>query len=188
MTSRPSGQHLAFDRFAVTDPASPKYDGPPDHRPIAYSAAGLEKDLGPDLTAVADLESTGQTRAARLAYAAAARRWPDEPTAWLGLGNTEYRSGNLEQARRSYRQAIRADPRYPAAYNNLAEVQADLGCFDAALATLDTALQLVGEAAQRLRPALLATRGEIQARRPEDHKADAPNCSGPAAPNHRGGP
>jgi tetratricopeptide (TPR) repeat protein len=132
------------------------------------------------LKAVADLESTGQTRAAGLAYAAATRRWPENATAWLGLGNTEYKSGRLAQAERSYRRAIRAAPGYPAAYNNLAEVQAARGCFDAALATLGSALALSGDAVQRLQGALLQTRQEILTRRPAPYPGDPPSCLAPA--------
>jgi tetratricopeptide (TPR) repeat protein len=128
------------------------------------------------LGAVADLESTGQTEAAGLAYAEATRRWPNNATAWLGLGNTEFASGNLEQAEHSYRRAIRAAPGYPAGYNNLAEVQARRGCFDAALETIESALALPGEPAQRLRGLLEQTRREIIERRPTDQTGDPASC------------
>jgi tetratricopeptide (TPR) repeat protein len=128
------------------------------------------------LRAVADLESTGQTAAARLAYAEATRRWPDNATAWLGLGNTEFKSGRLEQAEHSYRQSIRAAPGYPAAYNNLSEVQARRGCLDAALMTIGSALALPGEPAQRLRGLLVETRREIIEKRPPDHIGDPTSC------------
>ena len=138
----------------------------------------LPDGVNPDdyLKAVADLESIGQTRAAGLAYAAATRRWPENATAWLGLGNTEFKSGSLAQAERSYRRAIRAAPGYPAAYNNLAEVQAGRGCFDAALATLDSALVLSGDAARRLRGVLRRTRQEIFQIRPPAYTGDPPSC------------
>lgn len=129
------------------------------------------------LQAVADLESTGRFGVAALAYGAATRRWPENPTAWFGLGNTQYRLGDPIQARRSYQAAIRADPGYPAAYNNLAEIEAERGCFDAALGSLEAALALPGDAAQRLHGALTATRREILARRPTDYRGDAPTCS-----------
>ena len=128
------------------------------------------------LKAVADLESIGQIEAARLAYAAATRRWPSDATAWLGQGNTAFKSGDLEQAERSYRQAIRAAPGYPAAYNNLAEVQARRGCFDAALATIESALALRGDAAQRLRSLLIQTRQEIVDKRPLNYAGDPASC------------
>jgi tetratricopeptide (TPR) repeat protein len=139
------------------------------------------------LRVVAELESIGRTEAAGLAYAAATRRWPDNAIAWIGLGNTEFRRGDLQKAGRSYREAIRAEPGYPAGYNNLAEVAAELGCFDAALATLDIALQLPGAAAQRLRGSLLATRREVLTRRPKGYRGDGPTCSRTTEPHAGGG-
>ena len=129
------------------------------------------------LKAAADLESVGQTQAAELAYAAAVSRWPDNATAWLGLGNTRYRSGNLKDAERSYRRAVQADPGYLAAWNNLAEVLAQRGCFHAAIATLDGALARPrSDADTTLRRLLLQTRTEILARRPAGKPVDAASC------------
>lgn len=134
-------------------------------------------DPQPYLEAVAGLESTGRLRAAEMAYAAATKRWPDDPTAWLGLGNAAYREGRLEGAGTSYLEAIRADPGYAAAYNNLAEVVAALGCFDAALSTLARGLTLPGATARRLGDTLDETRREILSRRPQGYRGDAPACS-----------
>ena len=135
------------------------------------------------LKAVADMESTGQIGAAGLAYAEATRRWPNNATAWLGLGNTEFESGNLEQAEHSYRQSIQAAPGYPAGYNNLAEVQARRGCFDTALETIESALALPGDPAQRLRDLLVQTRRELLEKRPADQTGDPASCLD-AAPAH----
>jgi tetratricopeptide (TPR) repeat protein len=131
------------------------------------------------LKAAADLESVGQIQAAELAYGTAVTRWPHNATAWLGLGNTHYQAGRLPAAEESYRQAIRVDPGYLAAWNNLAEVLAKRGCFNTAITVLDTALARAASSAA-LRTSLLQTRGEILSRRPADHTADAPR-GGPAA-------
>jgi tetratricopeptide (TPR) repeat protein len=130
------------------------------------------------LKAAADLESVGQTRAAARAYGAAVKRWPDNAIAWLGLGNTYYQAGRLPDAESSYREAVRVDPGDLAAWNNLAEVLAERGCFDTAISTLDTALARPGST-DPLRGQLLQTRSEILSRRPVDHAADAATC-GPA--------
>ena len=127
------------------------------------------------LRTAADLEAVGQTEAAELAYGAAVTRWPNDATAWLGLGNTQYQSGRLPAAEDSYRQAVRADPGYLAAWNNLAEVLAERGCFNAAITTLDNALAHSGST-DALRELLRQTRSEILFRRPSDHSADAPAC------------
>lgn len=127
------------------------------------------------LKAAADLESVGQTQAAALAYGAAVARWPNDATAWLGLGNTHYQAGRLTAAEDSYRRAIRADPGYLAAWNNLAEVLAERSCFNTAIATLDNALARPGST-EALRELLRQTRSEILTRRPAGHPADAPAC------------
>jgi tetratricopeptide (TPR) repeat protein len=127
------------------------------------------------LRAAADLESVGQTQAAALAYGAAVTRWPNDATAWLGLGNTHYQAGRLPAAEDSYRRAVGADPGYLAAWNNLAEVLAGRGCFHTAIATLDEALARSGASAA-LRDLLRQTRGEILSRRPAGHTSDAPAC------------
>lgn len=129
----------------------------------------------PYLKAAADLEAIGQSRAAALAYGAAAARWPSQPTAWLGLGNIHYQAGNVLAAEHNYRQAVRVDPGFLPGWNNLAEVLAERGCFDTAITTLDGALARQ-DATDALRTLLLQTRREILARRPAAHAADAPAC------------
>jgi tetratricopeptide (TPR) repeat protein len=129
------------------------------------------------LKAAADLESVAQTQAAAKAYQAAVIRWPDNATAWLGLGNTRYQAGNLKEAERSYRHAVRADPGFLAAWNNLAEVLAQRGCFRAAITALDRALARPGAAADAtMRGLLLQTRTEILTREPAGHSANAAGC------------
>jgi tetratricopeptide (TPR) repeat protein len=143
----------------------------PGEFPAGPSAAG-------HLKAAADLETVGQTRAAALAYGAAASRWPNEAIAWLGLGNTRYRTGNLPGAEEAFRRAVGVDPGYLAAWNNLAEVLAERGCFVSAISTLDGALQRA-EHADPLRDQLLQTRREILERRPANHAADSAACAPP---------
>ena len=130
------------------------------------------------LQAAADLESVGQTQAAALAYGAATNRWPNQATAWLGLGNTRYQAGNLPGAEDGYRQAVRVDPGFLPAWNNLAEVLAEQGCFDTAITTLDSALARCGDS-DPLRTLLLQTRREILTRRPAVHGVDDPACGRP---------
>jgi tetratricopeptide (TPR) repeat protein len=127
------------------------------------------------LSAAADLESVGQTHAAALAYGAAVSRWPNDATAWLGLGNTHYQAGRLPAAEDSYRHAVCVDPGYLAAWNNLAEVLAERGCFHAAITILDDALARPGST-DALRELLRQTRSEILSRRPADNPADTPAC------------
>lgn len=66
-------------------------------------------------------------RAAYQAYEAALRRWPDNLPLAIGLGNTAYRSGDLEGARRAFETASRRHPEDGAVLNNLAYVLARQG-------------------------------------------------------------
>ena len=117
-------------------------------------------DPGAYIRAAADLESVGQIRAAYQTYAAATAHWPDNATAWFGLGNTRYHLGELEVAEHAYRQALRADPGYLAAHNNLAMLLAERGCYPAALDALEHALE-VSQPGDALHGTLLETRQEV---------------------------
>jgi len=100
----------------------------------------VDAEPGRYLQAVAALESVGDVGEAAVAYRAATSTWPDNGLAWLGLGNALYGAGDLDGARRAYQHGleIRADD--IVTLNNLAQVQAELGCRDDALRTIDAAL------------------------------------------------
>lgn len=129
------------------------------------------------IKAAAGLESAGQLRAAHRSYAAAAQRWPDNATAWLGLGNTRYALGSPIEAERAFRQALHADPAYLAASNNLAMLLAERGCHPAALDILDQAFELT-RPDDSLRGKLLETRREVLQRQREPGGQRAPACKG----------
>jgi tetratricopeptide (TPR) repeat protein len=109
---------------------------------------------------VAAIESVGDTISAAAGYEAATSRWPEKPLAWLGLGNTFYARGNLDAARQAYNRLLKIDSNHVVALNNLAQVQADQGCFEDAAESLDAALA-VAESNQTVFAALLETRAEI---------------------------
>jgi len=89
---------------------------------------------------VAALEAVGDFESAAAGYYAATERWPEEPMAWLGLGNASYAQGDPGAAERAYKRLLTIDSGHAAALNNLAQVQADRGCYEEAVATLDIAL------------------------------------------------
>ena len=89
---------------------------------------------------VAAIESSGDVRSAMAGYVAATERWPQHSLAWLGLGNAHYAQGNLHSAEDAYQRLLIIDSDHPVALNNLAQVQADKGCFEKAADTLDAAL------------------------------------------------
>jgi tetratricopeptide (TPR) repeat protein len=95
--------------------------------------------------AASGLEAAGERAAAAAAYDAAIGRWPQEPHAWLGRGNTSYSLGDLEAAVDSYLRAIMLAPQDAAARNNLAQALADAGCQGEARRQLERAAALAGE-------------------------------------------
>jgi tetratricopeptide (TPR) repeat protein len=92
------------------------------------------------IDSLATFEELGQLDIAMTGYAAAVERWPESEIAWMGLGNTRYATGDGAAAAQAYRSAIRANPGYLPARNNLASVLAVNGCYDAALAELQNAV------------------------------------------------
>lgn len=87
------------------------------------------------------LEESDHSDMARRAYEAATRRWPDQPAAWLGLGNAYYQLGDLSGAAKAYRMMLKRFPDAAPAHNNLAEVLAASGCREQALEHAEQAVQ-----------------------------------------------
>lgn len=83
----------------------------------------------------AAFEQLGQLPQAATAYGAATQRWPEVPLAWQLLGNIRYKAGDRSGARGAYRRAAELKPD-AASYNNLAQVELELGCREAATAAL----------------------------------------------------
>lgn len=111
------------------------------------------------LDAVVRLESAGQPRAARAAYAAAAERWPQALTAWIGLGNTAYSMHDLASAEDAFRRAAASHPESVAALNNLAQTLYERGEAAEALVTARRAAALGGP----LQPAARRTLESLEA-------------------------
>ncbi len=90
-------------------------------RPGEWPAAPQRERL---LRALAAFEDTAGPEAAGEAWAAAVERWPDEPVAWLGVGNAAYRSADWAVAVTAYRRVLELDPERLAARLNLAQALA----------------------------------------------------------------
>lgn len=80
------------------------------------------------LEAAQDLEETGQDQAAFKAYYAVSRRWPDQPAAFLGMGNIAYAGQEWGQAVHHYLATVTRFPRLAPGWNNLAHGLARVGC------------------------------------------------------------
>jgi Tetratricopeptide repeat/Peptidase_C39 like family len=114
------------------------------------------------LRALAAAESAGRVDLAEPSYWAAAKRWPDNSLAWLGLGNSAYARGEQDAAERMYRHALEIDPGNAAALNNLASTVAEQGRCDEARNLLTAAMALPDLHVQ-MADVLLQSRDELSA-------------------------
>ena len=114
---------------------------PPDQLPATADAQTYARS-------VAALEPQWPL-AAQQAYGTALRRWPQQPTLLFGLGNSAYALHDLPAAAQAYQQAVGAQPDFADAWNNLAQVQLELGQRDAAAVSIAQAVALGGSRAPR---------------------------------------
>lgn len=138
---------------------------PPDRVPVTASALGY-------LEAAAGFEAVGSTTLAEQAYTTATRHWPEEPLAWLGLGNARFALGETSAAEAAYREALARDPRRVFAWNNLAYTLQRLGCPAEAREAAACAHRLAPDD-----PSVSDTWRELQ-----DLKGEPGHCGLPACP------
>ena len=100
---------------------------------------------GPYLQAAHALEGAGQAVAAREAWRAATRHWPDEPRAHLALGNNRYAAADYPGAASAFLAAVRLDPANPQAWNNMAYALLQTACPQQALAAAACAARLAAD-------------------------------------------
>lgn len=93
-------------------------------RPGAWPSAPDRRRL---LQALAAFEDAADPAPAKRAWRAATENWPEEPMAWLGLGNAAHRLREWELARQAYRRALSLEPELLAARLNLATTFAEEG-------------------------------------------------------------
>lgn len=108
---------------------------PPDRLPATAKALKY-------LKAASDLESTGQLEAARQAYSMATNTWPEQPSAWLGLGNVAYQQSDWQTAADQFGEMVKRFPDMAAGWNNLAHALKKLGCDTQASAAAECAYRL----------------------------------------------
>lgn len=118
-------------------------------------------DQLPYLKAVAALEQSAPAESLIAAYRAALDHWPESSIALFGLAVSQHAKGDLMAAELSYRRLLYAEPDLIAAYNNLAEVLADRGCYKEAKSMIQHAMQ---KDSGDLQQALLQTDREIERR------------------------
>ncbi len=114
----------------------------------------------------AALEEVGMTAAARRAFGAAVRLWPESEAALLGLGNGLYAEGLAVEAVETYVRLVRLHRSSVAGLNNLAHVLAELGCREESMEALRRGRDLSGEGG-RFSRSLAETAGLLQPPLPE---------------------
>lgn len=104
----------------------------------------LPENAKPDTIsrAIAGLERAGRMQEAAAAYSAMLSRWPDNYAALMGLGNVQYRMGDLQSSERAFRRAIAVQPDRAEAWNNLAYVFAAVGRREEAIRAAQKAISL----------------------------------------------
>jgi len=96
------------------------------------------------LKALVGLEEARQFRVAIDGYHTALTQWPKNLTALIGIGNCYYALGELENAEKVLRKAIRYHPKSGPAFNNLAQIFFEEGRKQEALAAAKKAVSLGG--------------------------------------------
>jgi tetratricopeptide (TPR) repeat protein len=94
------------------------------------------------LKTVAAMETIGDHELLQTGFNSLLMRWPDDPTALLGLGNAHLALGRPAEAERTYRRLLRIKADHIAARNNLALALADQGCYRQALTETNRAIKL----------------------------------------------
>jgi hypothetical protein len=110
---------------------------PPTQIPATATEEGYTK-------AVLALEKTGQTKAARTAYATLLSRWPTSLSGLMGVGNVAYSMGDTQAAEAAFRKAAEIYPDSAAALNNLAQTLADQNRLSEAVVIARRAVELGG--------------------------------------------
>lgn len=107
---------------------------PPGHLlPVSASPKTL-------LRAAYDLEKTGMTDDAIIAYQSALLRWPKDIDIHFALANAYYHSHQLTKAEQSYRKLLSLEPAHPLALNNLADLLCRTGRSNDALRVIRKAV------------------------------------------------
>lgn len=114
------------------------------------------------LHALAAVEGTSPQTDTQEGYVAAIRRWPQSLVIQIGAGNAAYRQHALDQAEQIFLKAVQDHPDSLAAFNNLAQVQLDLGKFDAALRSARRAVELGGPLESTARKTLESIEQQIK--------------------------
>ena len=110
---------------------------PPERLPVTAEPLAMLESL----TALERVQP-GQ---AGIGYATALQRWPTQRGLLLGAGNVAYAAGDLSKAELAYGAAVKAQPDFADAWNNLAQVLLEQGKRPQARQAFNRAIQLGGQ-------------------------------------------
>jgi tetratricopeptide (TPR) repeat protein len=79
-----------------------------------------------------DLETTGRTTAAGIAYETAQTTWPDQPAATMARGNLAWQLDRQSEAKEHFLRTVKRFPEFAEGWNNLAFALQASGCASAA--------------------------------------------------------
>lgn len=105
------------------------------------AASAIKDDIRTRVNKGAALVMLGKVAEARKEYEEAIKMNPDDPDAYYGLGNIEYKNKNYEPAIRFYVQALERKPDYTKALNNLGGLYLELRQWDNAIEILEQSLK-----------------------------------------------
>ena len=98
----------------------------------------------PYLAAIVAMARVGDARAAKIAYAAFLKRWPENLAAGIGLANSHHELGELTEAEALLRNLVERHSDSAVALNNLAQTLSDEGRNEEALAFVERAMEIPG--------------------------------------------
>ena len=127
------------------------------------------------LAAAMEFERTARPENSVLAFNAALKRWPDEPSVWIGRAAAQLQAGDLAAAARDYSTGLRIDGSNAEARNSLALTLLDLGCIHKA----QTQIDLIRESAlpEALRTKIEGSRDRIADRAQNLMLREPPACA-----------
>jgi len=96
------------------------------------------------MNAIVGFEQKSKWRLLDKAYQAGLERWPKSSELLMGYGNNLYVQGQLTEALEQYQNVITYDSKFAAAYNNAAQVYAELGQLEKAEELVQKAISLGG--------------------------------------------
>jgi tetratricopeptide (TPR) repeat protein len=114
---------------------------PPNQLPKTADAASFARSVAP-------LEDR-QPHRAKVAFSTALTHWPHDSKLLFGLGNSAYALHQFEQAAQAYESAVRVQPDFADAWNNLAQTRLDLADLAGAQLAIERAVAAGGVQLER---------------------------------------